>query len=122
LGILFSSILYTCPNQHKLKQCIIIQISSCSSLCALSVSQVMPEVKAVPLHAKQTQFGVRGTALPLLNSDTKREWVVSTIPLLPYTQERDPVLLVWEAGWVSGVGLDGYRKFRPCRNLGTCSM
>ena len=36
------------------------------------------------------------------NSDTKREWVVSSTPQLPYTQERDPVLLVWEAGWASG--------------------
>ena len=123
LGILFTSILCTCPNQRKLKQCIVTQISSCFSLCALSVSQVMPEVKAVPFNAKQTQFGVRGTALPLLNSDTKRDWVVSTMSQLPYTQERDPVLLVWEAGWASGVGLDGYRIFRPCRNssLGPCS-
>jgi hypothetical protein len=77
----------------------------------------MPEIKAVPLHAKQTQFGVRGTAVPLLDSGTKREWVVSTMPQLPYTRERDPVLLVWEAGWASGVSLDGYRKFCPCQNL-----
>jgi hypothetical protein len=96
----------------------------CPSLCLVPISQVMLEVKAVHLCAKETQFGGGGTTLPLPNSDTERDWVVSTMLQLPYTWERDPVLLVWVAGRASGVGLDGYKIFRPCwnSNLRTSSV
>jgi hypothetical protein len=74
-------------------------VSTCFSFCALPVSQAISEVKAVPVCAKQTQFGGRGgTAVPSLDSGTKRVWVVNTTPQSPYTWERDPVLLVWEDG------------------------
>jgi hypothetical protein len=38
------------------------------------------KVKAVSLHAKQSQRGGRGIAVLMLASGARREWVVSAVP------------------------------------------
>jgi hypothetical protein len=44
----------------------------------------------------------RGIALLILNLSARRRWVVSTMPQLLYPPEKDPVLIVLEAGWTPG--------------------
>ena len=60
-------------------------------------SKLRRRVTAVPLHAKQALSGGRGIALPILDLGVRRGWVVSTMPRLVYSMERDPV-----AGWAMG--------------------
>jgi hypothetical protein len=62
-------------------------------------------LKAILLHAGQAQMRGRdrGRWLPILNLGTRREWVVSTMPWLHYSWERDPVPILQEAGWASGL-------------------
>ena len=40
-------------------------------------------------------------------------WVVIDMPQLHYSQERDPVRIVWEAGWDPGLVWTGAENFVP---------
>jgi hypothetical protein len=67
-----------------------------------NVHTVNVSLKAILLHAKQAQRGGRGIALPILNLGARRERVVSIMPWLLHSWERDPVPVVQEAEWTSG--------------------
>jgi len=45
----------------------------------------------------------RDIALPIHNLSTRRVWVISTTPQPLYPLERDPVHIVQEAGWATGL-------------------
>jgi hypothetical protein len=49
----------------------------------------------------KAQRGSRGIAL-LFNLGARWRWVLTAIPWLLYSWERDPVPIVQEAGWASG--------------------
>ena len=50
----------------------------------------------------QTERGVRGIALPIVDPDARRGWVVSVTPWPFYLGERDTVPIIQRSGWVLG--------------------
>jgi hypothetical protein len=75
------------------------------------------KIKAVPLHAKQAEMGGRGIAVPILDHDIRRGWVVSATPypIYPLPQEKDLVPIVQEAVWASGPVWMGLQNLAPTR-------
>ena len=61
------------------------------------------KVKVVSFHGKQAQRGGRGIALPKLDPDPRKVWVTNAT-LEPLCSRRtEPVLILQEAGWASGM-------------------
>ena len=77
------------------------------------------KVKHVSFHAKQAQRGGRGIALPTLDPDTRKGWVISATLEPLYSRRRKPVPILQEAAWAFGDGLIGAGKSRY--NLGMIS-
>jgi hypothetical protein len=44
----------------------------------------------------------RGIAIPFLDRDIRRGWVVNSMPQLHFTLGKDPVPILQEAGWAPG--------------------
>jgi hypothetical protein len=59
----------------------------------------LKKVKAVTSHASAVR-GVRGIALPVLDPDARRGWVVSVTPRPFYLGKIDPVPIIQGSGWV----------------------
>jgi len=55
------------------------------------------------LHVRKAQKQGRVTALSILDLDARKGWVVITLPQPLYPWEGDPVPIVQEAGWASGL-------------------
>jgi len=55
----------------------------------------------------------RGIALLFLDHSTRRGWGVSAIPWPLFTPGKDPVPIVWEAGWAPGLVWNRCGKSRP---------
>ena len=54
-----------------------------------------------------------GLSLHFHDPGTRRGWVVSSTPRPHFTPRKDPVPIVQEAGWASGVSLDGRKISSP---------
>ena len=65
----------------------------------------------------KAQGGGRGIVPPIHDLGARSGSVFNATPRPLYPRERDRVRIVQEAGWDSGVGLDGYGKSRPHRGL-----
>ena len=61
----------------------------------------------------QSERGVRGMAVPVLDSDARRGRVVSVTPRPFYLGERDPVPIIQGSGWVLGPIWMGLEKSLP---------
>jgi hypothetical protein len=54
-------------------------------------------------NTPRRQVEGRGTVLPILNLIPRRVWVVNATPWLLYPQEKEPIPILKEAGWASGL-------------------
>jgi hypothetical protein len=120
LGILFSTILCTCPNQHNSIFYHSLYMPKPTQFSFLPSSvHVQTNVIYLTLFSKFTLLqaswpwrGGRGTALPILNLGTRRGWVVSTTPQPLYPRERPGTHCA--GGWVGPrAGLDVCEKSHP---------
>ena len=57
--------------------------------------------------------GSRGIALPFHDHGTRKGWGVSITPQPLFTPRKDPVPIVWEAGWASELILTGAENLAP---------
>jgi hypothetical protein len=60
--------------------------------------------------------GSRAITLPFLDHGTRRGRVVSVTPWLLFTPWKDPVPIVWEAGWAPGPVWTGVKNLSPHRD------
>jgi hypothetical protein len=58
--------------------------------------------KGRPVACQTSTEGRTSLSLPMLILGDRRWWVVIVTPRPSYPQERDPVSILREAGWVSG--------------------
>jgi len=60
------------------------------------------KVTVFPFHAKQAQTGGWGIALPTLDPDTRKGWVISATLEPLYSLRRETMPVLQEAAWASG--------------------
>ena len=73
-------------------------------------------VQALRLCTSRTAHrGSRGIALPFLDHGTRRGWGVSITPRPLFTRRKDPVPIVQEAGWTSGLVWTGAENLAPIK-------
>ena len=76
----------------------------------------MKKVKVALEQAMKAQSGSGGIALLFFNLGTRCGCVVNATPRPLYLRERDPVPIVWEAGWAPEPVWMGAENLTPPRS------